>query len=234
MTKKLIIANWKLNPASLKDALKLAGQINTRAKNKVVLCPPAVYASHIKYPSLGAQDCFWEDKGHFTGQVSPLQLKNLKVKYCLVGHSEKRQTGETDIQINLKLKGLIKNKITPVLCVGYGTTATEDDMEVVDVLKSQLNSDLAGVDAFKVLVAYEPVWAISSGDPYLTKKTPSPEHIERIALFIKTKFGIKTVIYGGSVNLFNAKNILNLQNIDGVLVGGDSLIANHFNQIINL
>ena len=232
--KKLIVANWKLNPTSLKDAQKLATAIGQKAKNKVVLCPPTVYLSQINYPVLGAQDCFWEERGHFTGQTSPLQLKDLKVKYCIVGHSEKRETGENDYQINAKLKMLLHHKITPILCVGWGTTAEEDDMAVVDVLKGQLEADLAGVDSHNIVVAYEPVWAISSGDPYLTKKHPSPEHAERISLFIKTKFGIKTVIYGGSVNVFDAKGYLDQPNVDGVLVGADSLMPKHFNQIINL
>ena len=80
--KKLIIANWKLNPSTLKDAQKLAASISSKAKNKVVLCPPTIYLSQTKYPRLGAQDCFWQDKGAFTGQVSPLQLKDLGIKYC--------------------------------------------------------------------------------------------------------------------------------------------------------
>ncbi len=231
--KKLIVANWKLNPVTLKEAAKLAESISVRARNKVVVCPPTIYLSSVQYPTKGAQDCFWEDKGHFTGQVSPLQLKSLKIKYCIIGHSERRAAGDNDGQINFKLKACLRNGIIPILCVGYGTTAEEDDMEVVDVLKSQLETDLAGVDTRKTIVAYEPVWAISSGDPYLTKKHPTPEHSERIALFIKTRFNVKTVLYGGSVNVFNAKGYLEQQNVDGLLVGADSLIPKHFNQIIN-
>ena len=231
--KKLIVANWKLNPTSLKEAQKLALKINRKPRNKVVLCPPTIYLSNISYPTIGSQDCFWEDKGHFTGQTSPLQLKALKIKYCIIGHSERREVGEVDTQINLKLKALLRHGITPILCVGYGTTADEDDMAVVDVLKSQLEADLAGVDSHKLVVAYEPVWAISSGDPYLTKKHPTPEHAEKIALFIKTRFGVRTVLYGGSANVFNAKSYLLQQNVDGLLVGGDSLIPKHFNEIIN-
>lgn len=226
--KKIIIANWKLNPITSKEAIKLTSQINRKAKNKVVVCPPHVFLSSVKYPNLGAQDCFWEAKGHFTGQVSPLQLKALKVKYCIVGHSERRAVGETDVQINLKLKALLEHKIIPILCVGYGTMANEDDMEVVDVLKSQLQTDLMGVDPSQIIVAYEPVWAIGTG------KTPTADHADRIALFIKTRFGVEKVLYGGSVTKFNAAQFLGQQQIDGFLVGGDSLIPNHFNEIINL
>jgi triosephosphate isomerase len=226
--KKFIVANWKLNPITAKEAIKLAGQINRKPKNKVVLCPPHVFLSSIKYPNLGAQDCFWEEKGAHTGQVSPLQLKSMKVKYCIVGHSERRAIGETDPQINLKIRALLEHKIIPILCVGYGTTANEDDMEVTDVLKLQLQTDLAGIDASGVVVAYEPVWAIGTG------KTPTPDHADRIALFIKTRFHVNTVLYGGSSNIFNAAGFLAQQQIDGLLVGGDSLIPAHFNQIINI
>lgn len=232
--KKLIIANWKLNPTALQDAVKLASAVQKRSKHKAVLCPPSVFLSQVKFPNLGAQDCFWEDRGAFTGQVSPLQLKSLKVKYCIVGHSEKRRVGESDVQVNFKLHALLNRGITPVLCVGYGTTVEQDDLEVVDIIKSQLEPDLQGVDASKVVVAYEPVWAISSGNPYATGRVPTPEHAEQIALFIKTRFHAAAVLYGGSVTAYNAKGFLDQQNVDGLLVGGDSLIPAHFNQIINL
>jgi len=231
--KKLIIANWKLNPSTLKEAQKLAASISVKAKNKVVLCPPTIYLSQINYPNLGAQDCFWAEKGPHTGQTSPAQLKDLGVKYSLVGHSEKRETGETDEMVNAKVKACLANKITPVLCVGFGTTVEQDDMEVTDVLKAQLEIDLKGVDASKVVVAYEPVWAISKGNPYLTRAADA-EHAEKMAIFIKTRFKAGKVIYGASVNVNNAKGFLSQRNIDGLLPGGVSLIAKDFNQIINM
>ncbi len=226
--KKLIIANWKLNPTTLKDAQTLAASISVKAKNTVVLCPPTIYLSSIEYPNLGAQDCFWQEKGAFTGQVSPLQLKDLKIKYCIIGHSEKRVLGESDSMINFKLRVLLEHKITPVLCVGFGTTVEQDDLEVVDVLRGQLEVDLKDIDASKIIAAYEPVWAIGTG------KVASPEHAEKIAIFIKTKYGVPKVLYGGSVNIGNAKEFLKQQNVGGLLVGGASLIAKDFNQIINM
>ena len=231
--KKFIIANWKLNPTTLKDAQKLAASISVKAKNKVVLCPPSIYLSKIDYPSLGAQDCFWADKGTYTGQVSPAQLKDMGIKYCIVGHSERREfAGDTDEMINAKVKACLANKITPVLCVGFGTTVEQDDLEVADVLKAQLEIDLKDVDASKVVVAYEPVWAISKGNS-IGHKTATPEHAEKMAIFIKTKFKAGKVIYGGSANINNAREFLSQNNIDGLLPGGDSLIVEHFNQIIN-
>jgi triosephosphate isomerase (TIM) len=221
--KKFIAANWKLNPTTLKDAQKLAASISRTKKNTVVLCPPSVYLSNIEYPNIGAQDCFWQEKGAFTGQVSPLQLKDLGAKYCIVGHSEKRTVGETDGQINFKLRTLLQHKIIPLLCIGYGTSVDQDDLEVVDVLRGQLD-----VDASAVIVAYEPVWAIGTG------KIADPEHAEKIAIFIKSKYGVKKVLYGGSANNTNAAGFLSQRNVDGLLVGGASLIPDQFNQIISL
>ena len=226
--KKLIIANWKLNPVRLKDAQKLASLISKKSKNKVVLCPPAIYLSSVKYSNLGAQDCFWQEKGAYTGQTSPLQLKDLKVKYCLVGHSERRGLGETDEMVNAKLKTLLSHGIIPVLCVGYGTSVEQDDLEVTDILKSQLTLGLLGIEISKIIVAYEPFWAIGTG------KVATPEHADKISLFIKTKFKVVSVLYGGSVNSMNAQSYLQQQQIDGLLIGGDSLIPAHFNTIINL
>jgi triosephosphate isomerase len=225
--KKLIIANWKLNPSTLKDAQALAALISVKAKNKVVLCPPTIYLSQINYPNLGAQDCFWQEKGPFTGQTSALQLKDMGVKYCLVGHSEKRAVGESDEMVNAKVKALLEQNVIPVVCVGFGTTVEQDDLEVTDVLKSQLDVGLAGVDSSKIIVAYEPVWAIGTG------KNATPEHAEKISIFIKTKYRAAKVLYGGSVNAANAKEFLDQPNIGGLLVGGASLIAKDFNQIIN-
>ncbi len=226
--KKLIIANWKLNPTTLKEAQRLAGSISSKAKNTVVLCPPTIFLSQVGFKNLGAQDCFWQERGAFTGQTSALQLKSLKIKYCIVGHSEKRATGDTDEMVNAKVKSLLENKITPVMCVGFGTTVEQDDLEVVDILRHQLDIGLKGVDASKVIVAYEPVWAIGTG------KNASPEHAEKISLFVKTKYNASKVLYGGSVNLYNAKPFLDQPNIGGLLVGGESLIPSHFNQIINM
>jgi triosephosphate isomerase len=226
--KKLIIANWKLNPTTLKEAQKLAAAISRTKKNTVVLCPPTIYVSNIQYPNLGSQDCFWEEKGAFTGQVSPLQLKSLKIKYSIIGHSEKRATGETDEMINAKTKAALANAITPVVCVGFGTKVEQDDLEVTDVIKQQLDTDLKGIEVSKVVVAYEPVWAIGTG------KVASPEHAETIGLFIKNRYGVKKVIYGGSVSPTNAKGFLEQRNVDGLLVGGASLIPSYFNEIIDM
>jgi triosephosphate isomerase (TIM) len=227
MKRSLIIGNWKLNPLSLAQAKSLAAAINQPLGNDVVLCPPSVYLSEIKYPYIGAQDCFWQIKGPYTGQLSAAQLKDLKVAYCLVGHSELRTLGETDEMVSAKIAALIAQGITPVLCVGFGTTIGEDELDVIDVLRGQLEAGLKDVDPSRIVVAYEPVWAIGSG------KAATPEHAEKISIFIKTKFGMRKVLYGGSVNSTNAKSFLAQDHIDGLLVGSSSLIPDEFNKIIS-
>jgi triosephosphate isomerase len=233
MTKKLIIANWKLNPLTLAEAVTLAGKIDPNPRHEAVLCPPAMFLSSLKYPVLGAQDCFWENKGPYTGQISPLALKHMGVKYCIVGHSERRSVGERDEDIQKKIEALLSVKITPVLCVGYGTTVDLDDMEVTDIVKKQIKAVATKDEMSKIVVAYEPVWAISAGNPYLTKKIATPEHAEKIAIYIKVKLGAKKVLYGGSTNSVNCKKFLSEPHIEGLLVGGASLLPQDFNAMIN-
>ncbi len=224
---KIIIGNWKMNPLTLAEAQQLAGKIDRAPKHEAVLCPPTPFLSAIDYPNLGAQDCFWKAKGPYTGQSSSAELKSLGVKYCIVGHSERREQGDTDEQVNAKLLALQEQGIVPVLCIGHGTTREEDDMAVVDVLRRQLEAGLADAELKDVIVAYEPVWAVGSGKP------ATPEHAEKIAIFIKTKYNIDRVLYGGSSNSVNAANFLQQPNIDGLLVGGASLLPDDFNKMIN-
>jgi len=230
---KIIIGNWKLNPLTLAEAQALAGKIDRAPRHTAVICPPMPFLSAIDYPNLGAQDCFWKQKGPYTGQASPAELNSLGVKYCIVGHSERRNLGETNKEVNAKILGLQEYHITPILCIGFGTEAGEDEFAIIETLQQQLEEALTGTDREKVTVAYEPVWAISSGDPYATKKIESPEHTEKIAIFIKTKYEISTVLYGGSSNSTNAKSFLEQPHIDGLLVGGASLLPDDFNQMIN-
>lgn len=226
---KYIIANWKLNPENPKKAIALAEHINKalKPKHKVVICPPFVYLPIIKTDfALGSQDIFWQDFGAHTGQISAPMLKAFNVKYAIVGHSEIRALGETDEQINLKLAACISHKITPILCVGFGLTGNMPEEEVMLHLQDQLQKDLRGIDPQKVMVAYEPVWAIGSGRP------ASPEHAERVAMFIKIKFKMKKVLYGGSTNSSNSGSFLKKE-IDGLLVGGASLNAKEFVAMIS-
>jgi triosephosphate isomerase len=235
--RKLIIANLKLNPVTAEEALKLARKIDKEPRHEAVVCPPPAFLALPLYPRLGSQDCFWVPVGAFTGQISPATLHALKVKYCIVGHSERRALGETDADIRKKIAALLDFGIRPVLCIGFGTTVEEDDLEVVDILKAQVKSALQGLSqesVAKIVVAYEPVWAISKGDSYKTKKIATPEHATKIAMYIKKKFGIKKVLYGGSVNSRNALSFLQEEYLDGLLIGSASLLPSDFNEIINM
>lgn len=223
--RKLIIANWKLNPLTLASAQQLAASVGS-SKHEVVICPPSAFLAQVKAPILGAQDCFWKLKGPFTGETSPAQLKDLGVRYCIIGHSERRALGETDDMVAAKLQALLDQGITPVLCVGFGTIVGEDQLDVTEALRPQLETALKDIDPAKVVVAYEPVWAIGTGKP------ATSAHAEQIALFIKTKYQITKVLYGGSVNGVNAKDFLSQDHIDGLLVGSNSLIPDEFNKII--
>lgn len=226
--RKLIVGNWKLNPLTVNEAVALASKIEISTTNDVVICPPLPFLESIEYPHVGAQDCSPHIKGAYTGEVSPAQLASMGIKYCIIGHSERRTLGETDELINAKIKALLEYKITPILCVGYGTTVQEDELEVMEVVGEQLVRDLEDVDPKKVVVAYEPVWAIGSGKP------ATPDHAEQVALYIATKHNVKSVLYGGSVNGTNADGFLSQGHIAGLLIGGASLLPDDFNKIIAL
>ena len=200
--KKLIIANWKSNPETLAQAKKL---FNAVKKTNAVICPPFSYLSIFKYNFLCAQDC-----------LSPKRLKNLGVKYVIIGHSERRALGETEEIIEKKLRAALKAGLIPILCVGEkkGENAKK-------VINKQLKKNLKGV-----IIAYEPVWAIStSGGGFC-----SPEKANQIRKFIKQKFNNK-ILYGGSVDSKDVKSYLNV-GFDGVLVGGASLDAEEFKKIV--
>lgn len=228
MSKKLIVGNWKLNPMTVSEAVALASKIDVVSANEVVICPPLPFLESIEYPHVGAQDCSPHIKGAYTGEVSPAQLASMGIKYCIVGHSERRAMGETDELVNAKVKALLDYKITPIICVGYGTNVKEDELEVTDVIGHQVMEAIEEVDPKKVVIAYEPVWAIGSGKP------ATPEHAEQIALYINTKFGVPRVLYGGSANGANAASFLVEPHVSGLLVGGASLLADDFNKIISL
>lgn len=224
--KKLIVANWKLNPLTAEEAEALASKIDLSTEKEVVLCPPNLFLTKVQYPNLGGQNCSEYIKGPYTGEISAAQLASLGAKYCIVGHSERRKMGETDTSINTKIIALLNYGIKPILCVGFGTSVADDELSVMKIVGEQLEQDLQGVDPGQVIVAYEPVWAIGTG------RSATPDHAEQIALYISTKHHITKVLYGGSVNGKNAHNFLKQNHIAGLLVGGASLLADDFNTII--
>jgi len=244
--KILVIANWKMNPQSLTEAKQLFNLVKRGVKNikkvEVVICPPFVFLSNIQYLTLsiklGAQDCFWGKEGAYTGEVSPRMLKNLGCQYVIIGHSERRRYfGETDEIINKKLKAVLETKINPILCIGE-TQEERGQGKTESVLRNQITSDLKGVSALKfskITIAYEPVWAVGTGNPC------SVEEAQKIGLLIrKIISGIYNralsknlrILYGGSVNSKNAADYIKEANLQGLLVGGASLVAEEFIKIV--
>ncbi|MCD5397132.1 MAG: triose-phosphate isomerase [Candidatus Pacebacteria bacterium] len=247
--KSLIIANWKCNPESLEKAKLMFNSIQRAAKKsrkiEVVICPPFLYLDKKTYSNfkIGAQNCFWEQAGAFTGEISAKMLKNIGCKYILIGHSERRRIlNENNSQINKKLKSAIKAKICPVLCIGE-TLEQKKQGKMKQVLQTQLFLGLKGVsrkeiEKSKISIAYEPVWAISTTTN--KKKCSSEEaHIMNLVLrkMLVQKYG-KTVahkiriLYGGSVDSKNVRGFIYEAKMDGILVGKASLSPQEFIEII--
>jgi triosephosphate isomerase len=254
MIQKLIVANWKMNPQSLAEARELFNSVKNWIKRHsnvlknigIIICPPFVYLSNIissnlrhltSNISLGAQNLFWEEKGAFTGEISPRMLKNLGVEYVIVGHSERRQIlGETDEMINKKLRAAIKTKLRPILCIGE--KRREVGSRKYEEIRNQLKKALKGIpnSSFRLpdslIIAYEPIWAIGTGNPC------KPEDAKEVLLFLKKLTRPLShlvtrplILYGGSVNSKIAKDYIEV-GFDGLLVGGASLDSKEFIEII--
>ncbi len=240
--KKLIIANWKENPVSAKLAVSLAQKTEkgiSKSESEVVIAPPFIFLAAvkkvIKRAKLGAQDDFWQNQGAFTGEISPKMLKSSGVKYVIVGHSERRRLGETDEAINKKVKASLKAGLKPVLCVGEPLEVRKKGLAAAkNFVKGQLKKDLKGVPGKGLIVAYEPIWAISTNKG---AKPDKPEDSLEMIRFIKAFFGKERnmkpdVLYGGSVTSANAKNFIQYEDINGALVGGASLNTEEFIKIV--
>jgi len=249
MRRILIAGNWKMN-LSVKNSIKLAKELKSKlrnVKNKDIVIFPSFLAleevgevikgSNIK---LGAQDINYKDKGAFTGEVSALMLKEVGCKYVIVGHSERRQLfKEKDKLVNLKLKNALKNKLKPILCVGENLEQRKSG-KTKKIIIEQIKKGLDGVKNISdVIIAYEPVWAISKNNP--KHKAAASEDAEQGHLIIRNylsdKYSKKTankirIIYGGSMKPDNVKELIMQQDIDGGLVGGGSLKAESFSKIV--
>jgi triosephosphate isomerase len=233
--KPLIVANWKCNPTTLREAKELFDSVRNGIRNiknvETVICPPFVYfppiSSFIVQRSsfkLGAQDCFWEEKGAFTGEISPTMLKDAGCQYVIIGHSERRRYfGETDKMINKKIKAAISVKLKPILCIGE-TEKERKAGKTYKVLKTQLQIGLSGISSF--IVAYEPIWAIGQG------KACGITEAQAVNLFIKKTVDNVRLLYGGSVNSQNAKSFIEKANFHGLLVGSASLKPREFIKIV--
>jgi triosephosphate isomerase len=250
MAKKLIIGNWKMNPQSLKEAEILFKNVATGIKNTknvdVVICPPFPFITiNKKFKnrklSIGAQDVFSEQKGAYTGEVSASMLSDSGVSYVIVGHSERRTLGETDEIINKKLIASLKAKLTPILCVGESERDSHNGFYLATI-KGQIMSCLSGINKNQiknVVIAYEPVWALSSTE---NRHDATPHDFEEMKIFIRKilsdMFGRTTangvrIIYGGSANKDNAESFLAV-GADGLLPGKASLDAKNFSRIVEI
>ena len=246
MQEILIVGNWKMNPQNSLQVENLLQDIKNEMKNfsfeqkEVVICPPFIYLSNIQHllsndVKLGAQNCFWEEKGAFTGEISSLQLKNLNVKYVIIGHSERRQyLGETDEMIAKKLKAVLEARLSPILCIGE-TKEEREAEKTAEILKHQLKNDLKDTpQANKLIIAYEPIWAIGTGnfceaDEALSNLLFIKKQL--LKLFPKNLAEKIKILYGGSVDSKNAKAYIDV-GFDGLLVGGASLKAGEFVKIL--
>ena len=248
MMRKIIIAgNWKLNKTSL-EAIDLVNGFKRDfidvTQVDIVVCPPFTALCEVheilneSNISLGAQDVYWEDAGAFTGQVSAQMLKDVGVQYVIIGHSERRQFfGETNQAVNKKIKAALKWELTPIVCVGELLNEREANKTFV-VIEKQMEESLAGLSKEameKIVIAYEPVWAIGTG------KTASPAQAQEVHKFIRgllVKFYSQELAakvriqYGGSVKPENIAELVSQGDIDGALVGGASLKHESFVKIV--
>ena len=228
---KYIIANWKMN-GSIELAHQFINELNPlKTENKIVVCPPAVLIQSFKgfRHGLGAQNCFYEESGAFTGENSPKLLKEIGCQYVLIGHSERRTLfGETSDIVFKKYAAATQQQLIPIICIGE---KLEERDRWKEVLKEQLEKYIRGLSSdVQTIFAYEPLWSIGSG------VVPTTEEIEKVADFLKNYLCIKVnypILYGGSVSPNNSAEILNCKGIDGVLVGGASLVLEKFKKIIN-
>ena len=234
---KIIASNWKLNGSfnfinRYFDELKLQEIDNLNNLN--IFCPPSIYIEYLtkKYQNLnlGAQECSNYKEGAYTGEISANMLQDTSCKFCLVGHSERRQIfNQTNKDIKIKINNLISCGINPIVCIGETLDQKNNDL-TKKVLLDQITNSIPKIASSKtVILAYEPIWAIGTG------LTPSLKEIEDTHSFVKNEkkyFENYKILYGGSVNSSNASDIMNLDNVDGVLVGGASLNPLEFKKIL--
>lgn len=250
--KKLIVGNWKMNFTIREASIfvhKLAEAVKVHRDVEVVLTPTMLALQPVSLQidrrqfKLAAQNLYSKDSGAFTGEVAAAQLRGL-VEYAIIGHSERRHIfHERDKDIRDKVQAAIRNDIAPILCIGE-TAHERSNNETRDVLTDQLTAGLANVtseDLQHVVIAYEPVWAISNGTNFAHHKTPTSEEIVNVMAMIRRHithlYGKQAaedirVLYGGSVSQDNATTYLNSQGVDGLLIGGASIKKDAFVSII--
>lgn len=247
MRLKIIAGNWKMNktsPEAIELTRELISSVGSLKHPRIILCPPFTALSELanllrdSEIYLGAQNMYLHESGAYTGEIAPSMLLTIGVTYVILGHSERREYfSETDAFINEKVKLALKSGLIPIVCVGEKLEEREKGL-TEEVVRRQIGGTLDELNADeirKVVIAYEPVWAIGTG------RTATPEMAQEVHLFIRDRlkagFGeiadTIPILYGGSVKGDNAAGLLSQADIDGALVGGASLKADEFKEIIN-
>ena len=247
MRRKVIAGNWKMNmlPNEAINFIDEFAPMVKDTKHEVILCVPYtdlfyallnVQGTNIK---IGAQNMHWEEKGAYTGEVSGQMLKSIGVEYVIIGHSERRQYfAETDETVNKKIKSALAAQLKPIVCVGETLEQRESGVteQIITTQVEKAFEGIAAIDLEKIIIAYEPIWAIGTG------KTATKEDANTTIMQIRKKLaemygqneanGV-IIQYGGSVKSSNAKELFEMSDIDGGLVGGASLNAEEFSKIVN-
>ena len=247
MRRKVIAGNWKMNMLP-NEAIAFIEKITPEVKhtkNDVILCVPytdlfysllIAQGTNIK---IGAQNMHFEEKGAYTGEVSGQMLAAIGVKYVIIGHSERRQYfAETDDTVNKKVKSALKNNLTPIICVGE-TLKQKENNKTIEVITNQTKLALDGLNLKElenIIIAYEPIWAIGTGKT--ATKEDANNSIKEIRKEIEKIYNQDiaektTILYGGSVKAQNAKELFEMSDIDGGLIGGASLKPEEFIKIVN-
>ncbi|OPX29564.1 MAG: triose-phosphate isomerase [Candidatus Omnitrophica bacterium 4484_171] len=247
MRKPFIAGNWKMH-TTISDAINLANGIKRELvdfnKADILLCPPFTALSSVSEVimdtniKLGAQNIAWEKEGAYTGEISSIMLKDCGCKFAIIGHSERRKYfGESDETVNRRIKAALLGGLTPIVCVGETLEERESDL-TIKVITGQLEGgvgNLSEEEAKKIIIAYEPVWAIGTG------KTAAPHQAQEIHEFIRGWISDKIssecarllrILYGGSVKPANIRELMKEEDIDGGLVGGASLKVESFVEIV--
>ncbi len=249
MRKIFVAGNWKMNMTKAEAAALVDGLAKTLGSSlpvEVAVCPPFVYldtvADHIKGTAmkLGAQNCYFETKGAFTGEVSPQMLLDVGCTFVIIGHSERRHTigkGECDGMINKKVHAALKAGLKPILAIGE-KLEQRDGNQMEAILTQQLKDGLAGLTAEQmatITVAYEPVWAIGTGRNATPQQAQDAHvHIRKVLaeMFGQAVAANTTIQYGGSMNAANAAELMAQKDVDGGLIGGASLKIDDFTKIV--
>jgi triosephosphate isomerase len=247
MRKPVIAGNWKMNK-DVNEAVELANEIKRAVYDidnvDIVICPPFTDLSDVgemlteSNIGLGAQNCYWEEKGAFTGEISVPMLKSVGCGYVIIGHSERRKYfGETEETVNKRLKAAIDGGIVPIMCVGE-TLEEREAGKTLEIVEEQVKGGLKGFDESYIddlIIAYEPVWAIGTG------KTATPDQAQEVHAAIRGLLkemysdalaDAKRILYGGSVKPANIEELMKEEDIDGGLIGGAGLKSDSFADII--